>query len=76
MGGFVFLGLLAIITVLFVTPLILGFYVVGQRGGLRALQGYIGFIFLLVLGVLVFGIVAVFANVSQAETFMAAAQLR
>jgi hypothetical protein len=76
MGGFVFIGLLAIFTILFVAPLILGFYVVGQRLGLRPLQGYLGGVLLLVFGVILFGVIAVFANIDQSMQFMADTRIR
>ena len=76
MGGFAFLVLFGIFTALFVAPLILGFYVVGQRGGVRALQMYIGFIFLTVLGAMILGTIAVVANWDQSQQFLAAVQLR
>jgi hypothetical protein len=76
MGGFVFIGLLAIFTALFFAPLILGFYVAAQHTSWRPLQGYVGGVFLLVLGVVIFGIIAVFANLDQSVQFMEATRVR
>jgi hypothetical protein len=63
LGGGV--GLVAIFTILFVAPLVLGFWVAAQRVDLRSLRGFIGGVFLLFLAVVVFGVVATFGNIND-----------